>query len=711
MITNITKIRDFEDHLQVLKTGYYEKFDHEKIKKSLMVETSISEKNADLIVNEVIDRLYRSNTNIVTPRSIREMAISILVELGMEDEYTKYKTIGIASHDIGSMIKDGYKENANVYHSPRAIHGWLSSRLLKKHALEMTLPKKVARAHKERILHVHDLNMYDLVMFCQAWDPRIVLKFGLPPTKNLSSYKYSRPCKSMRTTCIHLANWFSYAQGVFSGGQGYMGFNTVLAPYVTGLSDREVKKALESFVFQVNQTKDSMASQVPFTSIDMTMGIDERYADLKAIKDGEFLPDTYSEYEEESLKIIETLCDIYKSGDARGIPFSFSKFEIKVDTRSMKKYPETWDKILELTAKNGTPYFLNGEILSKSAHSQCCRIIFDTDGKSKHYCVDPDKFILTDEHFPSFGSQQAISLNLPRLAIDAKFDEDLAEDLMYDRLDLIMEGFKKKDDITLGHKSTGFPPLYWKKVGDSTLVDLDLQSFTTGFVGLNEMVVNLIGDDLSTKHGHEYGLKWLERLSKWTNVASIDNQMMVNLWEQPAESTAGDFALYDWKNFNKKGIAVQGNGRVKNGYYYTNSSHVPYNSDIPLYQKLLYQGDYHPIVKGGVISHIWLGESWINKEGLSSLIEKILTKTTNYYFAFTKDYTECLGNDCGRKTDGVAKSCIHCGSTNVDWVSRITGYYASMGRANAAKKAEWLDRVKHNPFGNSDRSFDVDKGL
>ncbi len=77
-----------------------------------------------------------------------------------------------------------------------------------------------------------------------------------------------------------------------------------------------------------------------------------------------------------------------------------------------------------------------------------------------------------------------------------------------------------------------------------------------------------------------------------------------SLWEQPSESASNRFARLDLKHFPKKAITQS----TSKSAYYTNSDHIRYDADIPLSKRIHLQGEYHPIVNGGVITHIWLGE-------------------------------------------------------------------------------------------------------
>ncbi|HII30207.1 TPA: anaerobic ribonucleoside-triphosphate reductase, partial [Candidatus Woesearchaeota archaeon] len=78
---------------------------------------------------------------------------------------------------------------------------------------------------------------------------------------------------------------------------------------------------------------------------------------------------------------------------------------------------------------------------------------------------------------------------------------------------------------------------------------------------------------------------------------------------------------------------------------------------------------------------------------LLKLTERIAKKTLMSYFAYTRDLTIC--NDCLYTTGGMLKSCPKCKSENVDWLSRITGYYQRVSSWNKGKVQELKDRRRY----------------
>jgi len=105
-------------------------------------------------------------------------------------------------------------------------------------------------------------------------------------------------------------------------------------------------------------------------------------------------------------------------------------------------------------------------------------------------------------------------------------------------------------------------------------------------------------------------------------------------------------------------------------------------------------------------SHVWLSEKNPSPEGIYELTKKIATKTAIQYFAFTKDLSVC--SNCNFTSGGLVDTCPNCSSKNIDWWSRITGYYQNVAGWNKGKLAELRDRRR---YGTSDGSEELPSNI
>ena len=131
--------------------------------------------------------------------------------------------------------------------------------------------------------------------------------------------------------------------------------------------------------------------------------------------------------------------------------------------------------------------------------------------------------------------------------------------------------------------------------------------------------------------------------------------------------------------------------------YYTNGTHVPPGADISLAERINIEHIFFPIVDGGNILHIFMGESAPDPRGLKSLAMHIAKNTQCGYFAFTRDMTVCMEDFT--VSPGLKDECPKCGTKNVEWLSRVTGYIQAVSGWNEGKKQELLDRRRYEVRG------------
>jgi ribonucleoside-triphosphate reductase len=126
--------------------------------------------------------------------------------------------------------------------------------------------------------------------------------------------------------------------------------------------------------------------------------------------------------------------------------------------------------------------------------------------------------------------------------------------------------------------------------------------------------------------------------------------------------------------------------------YYSNGTHTYVGANIPLGTKMDIEHKFFPILSGGNIFHVWLGEAVPDAEGIYKLTQRIASNSQIGYFSFTKDLTIC--SNCQSTSGGLNDACPNCGSKDVRWWSRITGYYTDVTAWNEGKKQELKDRYR-----------------
>ncbi|MFX1356094.1 MAG: anaerobic ribonucleoside-triphosphate reductase [Promethearchaeota archaeon] len=682
---------------QVFRTeGDVVYFDPLKIEQSIMNETGLNHNSAHKITELVIRRIISSGIKFLSGPHIREIVCSILSEQHFEEERKLYTRIGMPLMDYEAILEKGITENANQDMNPESIHHWAANRISDEYALLRILDSEEAHAHLYGDIHVHMLRYFDLRPFCQEWDPRMILEHGLPPVESWAHCSRSGPAGSLRVAVTHLAKWLGIIQGEFSGGQGYDYITSFLAPYARGLSKREIEQSMQCLIFETNQIFAARGGQVPFTSISCTPTIPEGLLNIPAVGPHGKLVGEYGDYIDECLQLFDALTDVYIQGDYNGKLFAFPKHEIKIKKDWINKFEASYLKVMEEVATMGTPYFLNmcPDWMPDEIHSQCCRKFLSGNQIINQCILDPEKRKNANiwENYVTIGSLQSVSLNLPRYAYIA-LNEDNYFTILNDKIELSARILRKKWDLMEKRLKTGHLPLCSGKIKGEPIFKLKDQNLSIGFTGLNEAVKSLTGFDLhEDDSAYNLGKKILNYMVAKCNTMTQRDGKSYSLWEQPAESSSSRMARLDLKHFPKKAIPQSKDLAP----YYTNSCHLRYDADIPLSERIRKQGNFHPIVEGGVITHIWLGEQKPDLNGLWEFTKNICLNSNTAYFAYTIDFTYCPS--CCKMFRGGMFICPHCSSKDVKVYSRITGYYSEVNRYNQGKRAEWEARKREVLF-------------
>lgn len=328
------------------------------------------------------------------------------------DEATLREVISKAQIDlVDSYIGDldwRVKENSNMGYSLQGLNNFIAAEVSKNYWLDKVYPKEIGAAHRAGDFHVHDLSL--LSVYCVGWDLMDLLREGFT---GVSGKVASRPAKHFRTALGQVVNFFYTLQGEAAGAQAFSNFDTLLAPFIRhdGLSETEVKQALQEFVFNVN-VPTRVGFQTPFTNITLDLQAPEYLAGNPVIIGGEMMETNYGDYQEEMNVFNKALLEVLAEGDANGRVFTFP-----IPTYNITK-DFNWDNpvienLWEASAKYGIPYFsnfVNSDMKPEDARSMCCRLRIDN---RKLEYRGGGLFGAN----PMTGSVGVVTINLPRLAL------------------------------------------------------------------------------------------------------------------------------------------------------------------------------------------------------------------------------------------------------------------------------------------------------
>ena len=714
--------------------GFIVPWNRNAIVKQLLTETKlgkefydvrpISEEEAEEIAIDVEKRIFDLKLRFVSGPLVRELVNNVLLDKSKESpEYSVYRNILTR---VGTPVYDAYlidvgqgfksKENANLQPNPETAHkrkaDWVSGE-----EYLLLMPPKLSDAHLSGDLHIHDLEYFGTRPFCQDWDLRYFFYYGLMPDGIGTRTSIAGPAKHPEVAILHTAKILASAQTNFAGGEGFYNFLVFLAPYMRGLAPKKVRQLMQMMFFEYTQAYVARGGQLVFSNIQVQPGVPELWRKVPIVAKGRIGPDLYGEYEDEVRLMFKALYDVAYEGDYWGKPFNFPKLENTISPEFFNpEYDEFWLDVHKVVAKFGIPYFDNlmppyrGYGKGVSCY-QCCAYCFvETPEDSPDF---EDKLNFNGGKHFTMGSWQVVSLNLPRMAYRANGEDDKLFEESYRLMDSAVEIFKIKKkwmDLVAKHGRIPFAtqrPLDPKTRKKGTqAVDFDQLTFTIGFVGGNEMAQWHTGYQL---HENSEAIKILVKLilkmQNYKELLEEKTGLKLALARTPAESTAQRFATADLLTNdyrdkaeglvkgdldNARSLLAEGGRDVP--IYYSNGTHLDIGAKVGLLDRIDIEQKFFPLLNGGNMFHVWLGDASPDPEALYKLTKRIATKTHVGYYAYTKDLTIC--NNCGRVTSPINEQCPNCGSSNVEWWSRVTGYYQAVSGWNEGKKKELLDRYR-----------------
>ena len=727
--------------------GHMLEWDREAIVKQLLRETKLSEEfygcspieedAAREIAKEAEKRIRVMGISKLSGALVREIVNQILLEEYHKQEWRNICTrVGTPVYDAHLIdIGEGFeaKENANLQENAETSHKKKADKICKEQYL-LLLPPQLADAHLSGDLHIHDLEYFGTRGFCQDWDLRYFFYYGLMPDGSGTKASVAGPAKKPEVAILHAVKALGSAQTNFAGGQGFFNFLTFIAPYFKGLSYEEIEQLMQMFVYEMTQMQVARGGQLVFSSVQLTPGIPRVWRDKPVVYrgevwNGERVPlRRYGEFEREVRLAFKAFMNVMLQGDHWGKPFNFPKPEIAIErdfliedeefnkrNPDLPTYEELYDLAFELTAKYGTPYFDNKIPEYRGAGEgvscyQCCAYSFKTSPDDKN--LQDKMYFRNGAHF-SMGGWQVITINCPRAAYRAGGDDDKLFAELRRMMDLAVEVFKVKKRWMKTIVESGRMPFATQRPKDphtgekgEVAVYLDELVYIIGVVGINEMVQYHYGKQLYEYKGAlRLAVRAMTEMELYAKELSKHEGMTISFARTPAETVSQRFAVADLlnKEFRDKALKVV-KGDVERAFslihetrdlpiYYTNGTHVPPNADISLAERINIEHIFFPIVDGGNIMHIFLGEGYPDPQGIKSLGLKIAKNTQTGYYAFTKDMTVCT--NCSHVTMGLMEECEKCGSKNLDYISRITGYLQAVSGWNEGKKQELLDRKRY----------------
>lgn len=664
-----------DNKLKVIHSdGYIDFFKPRLIKEQLLSETDISEEDANKIQRRVSEKLRKLGIDEVSTSTIRAEVSAQLTSRGLLEEEKDSRILGMSVKEFEHLLENGCNDNANIHYSPEMITKYAYDSIAKQYALQ-DMPEHCAKAHMDGFVHHHDLEFFHTRPNCMNYDLRFFAKNGLMIDGKGLMGSVAKPAKTLEVILNHMLQAWMAGAVVFSGGQGYVNFNTLLAPYARGRSYEEIKQAIQGFIFNCNMSLVCRGGQILFSSIGVDLSIPKALANEPAIGPGGIANGVYADYQEEADLIFRAILEVSEEKDGMGAYHRFPNILFNIREGDLDEYSGNCKLLHEKGCNNPTLYYVNCLEMERTVMG--CRTALPV-----NYTGDYQKDSMNTGNF------MYSTLNLPLIALQAKENaEESGKSLRQEFYNLLGDMCDIIYDTLIYRRECIIDTIYNKKMSNfllqtdketgEPLWDIDRTTITIGYCGLYECLQILEDED---------GESILHYINSKKESYHEKDGLRWSVIGSPAESASHRFAEIIKEKYPD--APVQG---VKGSYYLTNSSHIPVSEETDIIDHIKNAAKYHPLSLGGNILHIWSGEVWSDPKAIWSLNKKIL-ETGAIFWAYSKVFTHCP--ECGYTINDNLEVCPICGSTHLYLYDRITGYYLGIETFNNGKKQEFKDRYR-----------------
>lgn len=575
------------------------------------------------------------------------------------------------------------------------------------------LPQDVVKAHKEGILHFHDMDYFAQRSLhnCELLDLESILQKGtvlngvliekphrITTAATIATQVITAVASSSYGGCTvsltHLAPFVRLSKeriikDVIDDFEGSIDFED-LDRIVEKRLKKEVSDAVQTFNYQINSMT-STNGQAPFLSVAMYLNEDPEYIEEVAMLIEEFL----------NQRILG-----FKNKEGVYITPAFPKLLYFLDENNITPDSKYWyltELAAKCTAKRMVPDYISVKIMKENK--------IDKNGNGNAYpCMGCRSFLTPyidpetkkPKYYGRFN-QGVVTVNLPDIALSSEGDFDTFWQIFNERIELCHKALQCRHE-RLALATSDVAPILWQygalarlKEGESIhpLLHNGYSTLSLGYAGLYECVKYMTGESHSGGKGKEFGLQVMQALNdkcaEWKQAEQID----YSLYGTPIESTTYKFARCLKNKF----------GEIKDVTdhdYITNSYHINVREEIDPFEKLAIEAEYQKLSPGGCISYIECADLTKNIPAVLEIIKFIYDNIMYAELNTKSDYCQKCGYDGEIEIidtdDGkLGWRCPNCGNTDqtkMNVARRTCGYIGSQFW-NQGRTQEIRDRYVH----------------
>lgn len=285
------------------------------------------------------------------------------------------------------------------------------------------------------------------------------------------------------------------------------------------------------------------------------------------------------------------------------------------------------------------------------------------------------------------GSVSVITINIPRIGYLSKTKREFFERLSQ-IMDLAKECLEIKRKTLENFIEKGLYPyskFYLSGVKKARGAYYANHFSTIGLIGMNEALLNFLGENIGSKKGKKFALEVLDFMKKRLVQYQKQTGNIYNLEATPAEGCSTKLALKDKEKYPD--IITAGTKEIP---YYSNSTQLPINFTDDLFEALKLQDELQCKYNGGTVFHVFLGEKMPDSQSVKKLVKTIFENFKLPYLTITPTFSICPHH--GYLT-GIHFECPKCTIKQpCDVYSRVVGYIRPVQQWNIAKQHEFKKR-------------------
>lgn len=565
-----------------------------------------------------------------------------------------------STHDVRTLMSDMVKP-----HTKLLSFNKIFCETRKKYGIKAA--RKWLEEEWNGTFYLHDAPSASFLSYCYAYDIQQIAEKGL---FFINRFKTSPP-KHLTTFNDHILEFISWAANRTSGAVGLPSY-LVYSFYFwkedvknkVFLKDPEYyrRQCFQKFVYDLNQPY-LRVTECAFTNITI---MDRCYlTELfggKQFPNGEYIIDYIDdiiEHQKVFMEVVsETRADTMMTFPVLtySLLYQNGKFVDEDFARWCNKHNMKWCD---------SNFYVGNDVTSLS---NCCRLLSNTK-KLRAFINSIGGTSL------SIGSVKVNTINLRRIALEAKGDKDKYIEILSERVKTCIRTLDVVRGIIKRNIEKGLLPNY-----TYGLIELDKQYNTIGITAMYEALndFGLINtDEFGNKSYSVEGLDFAKRIMQTINEIKdgYENEYSVNIEAIPAERANVVLCNKDNELYHPE----------KEYFIYSNQW-IPLMEKCTLNEKIKLGALLDKECGGGQISHINIQGDFASEEQAWGLLNYIASQGV-IYFAYNKKISVCENEHAF-----FGETCPKCGKPKADTYCRVVGFLTPVSSWSKERKKEFDHR-------------------